>query len=233
MIKTPERVEVHKAFRKYLREDGKTGLLLDNMIKAAEDFLPELLKVHGRPDFECLYDDIFTIQELVSFSASLKNDSELFAIRNGYICLAAIEAYIKFFATSRGLEIPEPPTAEVVPPDSNDLNWNFVEGGQADVHGVRYERDRDARMKCIEHYKCKCYVCGFDFEKAFGELGRGFIEVHHINPIAERSNIEGEYRVDPIVDLRPLCPNCHAMIHRNGIKSIEDLQSIRNNNYNI
>lgn len=66
-------------------------------------------------------------------------------------------------------------------------------------------------MKCIEKYGCKCSVCGFDFEKEYGELGKGFIHIHHIVPIAR---IGKEYKIDYEKDLIPVCPNCHAMLHR-------------------
>ncbi|MEG4409005.1 HNH endonuclease [Microcoleus sp. MON2_D5] len=69
-------------------------------------------------------------------------------------------------------------------------------------------------------------MCHFNFEKLFGEIGKGFIHVHHIIPLSE---INQEYEVNPIQDLRPLCPNCHAMIHRKyppfTIEEIKDLLS--------
>lgn len=87
-----------------------------------------------------------------------------------------------------------------------------------------YERNPLARQQCIEHYGCRCAVCGFDFEKVFGELGRGFIHVHHLKPL---SQIQEEYEVDPIADLRPVCPNCHAMIHNGAeMMSIQDLKTL-------
>jgi 5-methylcytosine-specific restriction protein A len=42
-------------------------------------------------------------------------------------------------------------------------------------------------------------------------LGEGFIHVHHLKPLAQ---IGEQYELDPINDLRPVCPNCHAMLHR-------------------
>jgi predicted HNH restriction endonuclease len=35
--------------------------------------------------------------------------------------------------------------------------------------------------------------------------------VHHLRPL---SGIAEEYEIDPVEDLRPVCPNCHAMLHR-------------------
>ncbi|MGM7897564.1 HNH endonuclease [Yersinia enterocolitica] len=80
-----------------------------------------------------------------------------------------------------------------------------------DVNVNAYERDPEARRACIRHYGFVCQCCGFDFEKTYGELGKNFIHVHHIRPL--RTLGEG-YCINPVTDLVPLCPNCHAMIHR-------------------
>ncbi len=87
----------------------------------------------------------------------------------------------------------------------------YFEGAHKEIVVNAYERNTEARKKCIERYGFSCYVCGFNFEKAYGDLGVGFIQVHHLKSLAE---IGAEYEVDPIRDLRPVCPNCHAMIHR-------------------
>lgn len=85
------------------------------------------------------------------------------------------------------------------------------EGAVTRVEVNRYERDRAARAACITHYGTLCAVCGFDFEARYGRLGRGFIQVHHVR---ELSTLGRGYMIDPVADLRPLCANCHAMVHR-------------------
>lgn len=65
-------------------------------------------------------------------------------------------------------------------------------------------------------------MCGFDFEEFYGDIGTGYIEVHHIRPLNE---INKEYVVDPFNDLRPICPNCYSMLHKANI-TIEDLKDI-------
>lgn len=87
-----------------------------------------------------------------------------------------------------------------------------TEGATVTVNVNRFERNPKARQQCIDHYGARCYVCGFNFSEKYGrELGDGFIHVHHLVDI---SLIGEEYEVDPMADLRPLCPNCHAMVHR-------------------
>ena len=74
----------------------------------------------------------------------------------------------------------------------------------------RYERNPEARRACIAHYGTICAACGFSFEIAYGETGRDFIDVHHTVPA---SQLDSNYRLDPVTDLVPLCANCHAMAH--------------------
>ena len=74
-----------------------------------------------------------------------------------------------------------------------------------------YERDSEARKRCLAHYGTRCFICGFNFGDVYGEVGEGFIHVHHLTPL---SQVGAEYQVDPIRDLRPICPNCHAIVHR-------------------
>ena len=67
----------------------------------------------------------------------------------------------------------------------------------------------------------RCEACGFDFKEAYGELGAGFAECHHLVPLADLKSGS----VTRLSDLAILCANCHRMIHRQGGLSIEELQS--------
>jgi hypothetical protein len=112
---------------------------------------------------------------------------------------------------------------------SSHLESQYREGVMRQVSLSIYERNPHARQRCIEHYGCLCSVCGFDFERVYGEVGSGFIHVHHLKPLSE---IRKEYVIDPIADLRPVCPNCHAMIH-NGSEmiTIETLKALIRRNW--
>jgi len=90
------------------------------------------------------------------------------------------------------------------------------EGTKSKIIVNAYERNSQARDKCLSHYKkknggaIKCEICGFDFGKIYGEQFSDKIHVHHL---LELSAIGEEYVVDPINDLLPICPNCHLIAH--------------------
>ncbi|WP_318642786.1 HNH endonuclease [Flavobacterium ardleyense] len=115
---------------------------------------------------------------------------------------------------------------------SNDVTNNstdtFLEGRAKDIVQTRYERNPEARKRCLSYYGYSCQICKFNFETCFGDIGKGFIHVHHINQI---SKMGGEYSISPINDLIPVCPNCHAMIHsKREPFTIEDIKLRLNNN---
>lgn len=100
----------------------------------------------------------------------------------------------------------------------------YSEGATQQIFINVYERNPEARRKCIEHYGTSCYVCEFQLDRVYGKIGSGFIHVHHLKSISE---IGQEYEVDPVEDLRPVCPNCHAMLHRKTpAYTIEELRDI-------
>ena len=89
------------------------------------------------------------------------------------------------------------------------------EGLLKEYNLTRYERSHIARRLCLEHYGAVCQICGFDFEKVYGKRDNDepYIEIHHINPLAESSAEKGEHKVDYVNDLIPVCANCHRMLH--------------------
>ena len=87
----------------------------------------------------------------------------------------------------------------------------YTEGTVLRVSVNRYERDAKARAACLRHHGTRCAVCALDFSERYGEIGVGFIHVHHKKPL---SQLRPNYRLNPIKDLVPVCPNCHAMLHR-------------------
>lgn len=93
-------------------------------------------------------------------------------------------------------------------------NNQFVEGLSHTIAQTYYERDPEARLECLKHYgnKYSCEICGFNFKDVYGEIGKDFIHVHHINFLSGNKGIP--IYTNPKEDLIPVCPNCHAMLHR-------------------
>ncbi len=92
-----------------------------------------------------------------------------------------------------------------------DGQTDCEEGAVSRVLVNRYERDPGARRMCIAAHGARCIICLLDLGQVYPDIGDDFIIVHHLVPI---STIRLSYRLDPVKDLIPVCPNCHAMLHR-------------------
>ena len=107
-----------------------------------------------------------------------------------------------------------------------DRQFPLYEGAIQQELVNEYGRNLEARNRCINHYGLSCMVCGFNFANRYGVIGAGYIQVHHLRPLSE---IRDRYEVDPIQDLRPVCSNCHTMLHRRTPPyTLDELQSILN-----
>lgn len=99
----------------------------------------------------------------------------------------------------------------------------IIEGALVQRSVNVYERSSLARLQCIAEYGTKCYICGFSFGVKYGKAFDRFILVHHLRPLGE---IRQKHRIDPIRDLRPVCANCHIVLHtRTPAFSIRELRS--------
>jgi 5-methylcytosine-specific restriction protein A len=99
-----------------------------------------------------------------------------------------------------------------------------TEGGLKVIVSIRVERDPTLRAAALAVHGTKCSVCGFSFEAMYGEWGKGFAVVHHLQPLAAS---KGEERnTDPASDLAVLCANCHCMVHRKKgvVLTLEELK---------
>lgn len=111
-------------------------------------------------------------------------------------------------------------------PDIDAADISGVEGRRVWTTHLRRERDQrivEAKKRQVlnETGKLECEVCGFDFEKVYGTVGRGFCETHHIKPLSENVE-ETETKLE---DLAILCSNCHRMIHKTRpIKSVKEFK---------
>lgn len=95
--------------------------------------------------------------------------------------------------------------------ESDMTSEGKAEGKKYDVITSKYERNPVNRVLCLAKNGYSCKICGFDFEKTYGDIGKEFIHVHHIIPVSQMGD---DYIVRPDKDLIPVCPNCHAMLHK-------------------
>lgn len=91
-------------------------------------------------------------------------------------------------------------------------NTSKTEGGIKVYISKRVERNPSLRNDAFKIHGYDCKVCGFNFEKMYGNWGKNWAEVHHLKPIADKK--ETKTITDPKTDLVVLCANCHRMIHR-------------------
>lgn len=109
-----------------------------------------------------------------------------------------------------------------------DLNLTTFEEGSlvSREHLLRERNSTVAYLKkklAIDQDNLKCEVCNFDFLEKYGELGKNFIECHHIVPLSEY-----QFNQDTLLkDLALLCSNCHRMVHRRSPAiNLDDLRKI-------
>lgn len=95
------------------------------------------------------------------------------------------------------------------PDESNEMP-PLMEGEVKSVFVNRYERCSEARTRCLEHYGRSCAVCGMTFRQRYGAAAERLIQVHHLNPLGL---VHAKTEIDPVRDMRPLCANCHVVVH--------------------
>ena len=126
------------------------------------------------------------------------------------------KAHAKSFENTVPVEIvwafdqSSPQRAEVLPEEIYGKDA-LREGASKTITVNSYERNPLGRKICIDRFGSTCAVCNFDFRKFYGSIGEGYIHVHHLKQL---SDVGEEYTLNPLTDLRPVCPNCHAMLHR-------------------
>lgn len=115
------------------------------------------------------------------------------------------------------------PSSEVDEEDAPRVGGSLIELRRYKMHR-RIERNPRAAKEAKKHHGNRCQACKLEFSERYGELGNGFIEAHHLRPIASLE--EGAaVSYDVATDFAVLCPNCHRMIHRTADPS--DLVSFR------
>ena len=102
------------------------------------------------------------------------------------------------------------PTEEIIKNTESEV-IGYPEGSVIAVKANRYERDKRNRAAAIAIHGTACKGCGLEMSTRYGSVASGYVEIHHITPVSE---LGAGYIIDPARDLVPLCPNCHAVVHR-------------------
>lgn len=110
------------------------------------------------------------------------------------------------------------------------------EGERKTYSTTSYERSSLVRYAAIDYYRqdnnrIVCIVCSFDFFETYGEIGRDFIEIHHEKPLFQEDGVARDvFLKDAVKSVKPLCSNCHRMIHRKrtNILTVDELREIIN-----
>lgn len=95
--------------------------------------------------------------------------------------------------------------------ETGHLDQGLPEGAMSRVMVNRYERRPANRAAAIAAHGTTCKACGFNFARFYGTIGEGVIEIHHRTPV---SQLGKNYVLNPVMDLVPLCSNCHQMVHQ-------------------
>ncbi|MCH9758068.1 MAG: HNH endonuclease [Proteobacteria bacterium] len=215
-----------KNFRNWLRDNTNfkesTIATYSNDLQLNRKIYPNL---KNRIQKKSIY-DIQTVEEYEKLKNVILDEAEI--IKNTRTQKLKTHGFLRIIINNNYyLNFLEDETSTTLAEESG-VSETSVEGAVRQITVNAYERDSKARKKCIDRYGYKCAVCDFDFQKTYGARGEKYIHVHHLVAL---STIGQEYEVDPIKDLRPVCPNCHAMIHRRQPDlSIEELEQIIEDN---
>ena len=187
-------------------------LLEKEMYKFVSDLCGKQCDGYKQPNDRAPYwrigiDDFHVVKEVAYQYAGLKSPKEYFSKSSNDKIVHDIQ--------------------NIIYPEEVTNTEELYEGIKKQIIINSYERNLEAREECIKYYGPKCSVCNFDFYEKYGEIGLNFIHVHHLIQI---SSIGKNYKINPIKDLKPVCPNCHAMLHkRNPSYTIEELKIIMSN----
>ena len=206
-----------KAFKAYLEEAYRPFLTnAGNVLKMYVSLSSSLNTIH--PEYSSVFDldDSKLLVELLNVVRNPPSGAMAFGRRVQHLDLK--ESFIKHYAAFLdGIKQEERAIIEV----EEQKETEFLEGQLKEIRFFKRKRSKALRDECIRKYGgYKCYVCGFDFEAVYGERGKEFIEVHHLNPMA---NYDDEHPITAD-ELRPLCSNCHSMIHKDPLGGVTEIE---------
>lgn len=121
-----------------------------------------------------------------------------------------IEGYLAL--TFRGGIEPSIEAKGQINEDELSIQMTLMETRRYRMH-KKIERNSTASKAAKKIHGHRCQACDLDFTEAYGEIGKGYIEAHHLKPMSSLEEGKAvEYNVEK--DFAVLCANCHRMIHR-------------------
>jgi 5-methylcytosine-specific restriction enzyme A len=111
--------------------------------------------------------------------------------------------------------------------DDTPSNLQYEDATRFRMH-KRIERNAGL-VKMVKKKKgCTCEVCGTNFEARYGLIGVGYIEAHHLIPLASLKGTK--VAMNPKQDFAVLCANCHRMVHRSGL--VDNISRFKKEHFN-
>lgn len=203
-----ERYEVNtleEAWEKYKKNNGM------NSFTELSKVMYEIYGTVSKPSIGCIilrnvkiFDNPIQLSNLgISFDNSIVSGKSITEEETLKLIDEINKVNDELFEFETNLSIESDPQNELFPEGNKMLRLHL----SAERNSKLIERAKE--LFIIKHGRLFCEACGFDFEAFYGELGKDYIEGHHIIPV---SQIKGQgTRVKDIV---MLCSNCHSMIHR-------------------
>lgn len=212
-------------FHDFLIEYYRPSLVnADNVFKAIPN-VDNFIKKHNLGDKILFIKDVNDAQNIKHFLLSHRSFAMGGTVSANDYKVIVLDRYIEFLSDSNRHKttIVKPHGKKV----SDDELQEDTEGMMNEVVFFRRKRNRAIRNQCAARDNYTCQVCGFNFEKVYGERGHEFIEVHHLKPLASYDD-EHDVKLDELISL---CPNCHSMIHMGGeLTTPKELTELINNN---
>lgn len=208
-------------FHEFLIDYYRPSLINADKVFKAIPNVDNFIKKHNLGDKLLFIKDVNDARSVKHFLLSYRSFAMGGTISANDYKVIVLERYIDFLSDSNRqiTTIASPHERKML----DDKLQETTEGMMKEVVFFRRQRNRAIRNQCAARDNYTCRVCGFNFEKAYGERGKEFIEVHHLKPLSSYDDMH-DIELD---DLISLCSNCHSMIHLGGdLKTPDDLKKI-------
>ena len=183
---------------KYLRNSDESNVR--NIVNFIEFDLLKVIQTNLNVNLQVIYDFLNkdSLNELINETNSGRSLSSLNE-QSGGLLRSAMNFYVGYLSskkhplaekekknikkkTPKESSSPQKTTeAEVKPIISEPQPYDKLEGKKYESSVTKYERSQGNRKDCIAHYGYVCKVCEINFEQTYGEIGKDFLEVHHLN----------------------------------------------------